>query len=141
MAKNEPETLAQYLKRNMDEKGLSVKDVQRMSGEDIKVSYINDILSGRSTNPSVKKLKALARGAGVDEDEIFDVARGKQPAKKSERAGLDHWQMIQFLKLDEWILRNPDLLELLQKIAKMPQEDQKRIIKSMRESFEKSRRS
>lgn len=70
--------LGEYVKRVMKLKGLTQKDVQRMSGERITDGYVASITTGRATNLSVDKLIALADGLGVDADELFHVACGQQ---------------------------------------------------------------
>lgn len=75
------ETLADYVRRKRTEAGLSTTDVQDRSRKGnrkgISDSYVTRIENGYVTNVSPNKLKALAFGLGVDEDEIFAIARGK----------------------------------------------------------------
>ena len=81
------ETLAQYVTRIMKEKKLRPKDVERRSGDEIDDAYVIKIMNGITTNPSISKTQALAQGLGVDEDELFRVARGLPlKANKSEAA-------------------------------------------------------
>jgi transcriptional regulator with XRE-family HTH domain len=68
--------LGEHVKRVMKLKGLTQKDVQRLSGGRITDGYVASISIGRACNPSVDKLKALADGLGVDMDELFHVACG-----------------------------------------------------------------
>src|ERR1051325_335236 len=70
------ETLGQYVTRIMKAKGLKQDEVRRLSGNRITDGYVRDIMTGRANNPSVEKLKALARGLSVPEDDLFRVARG-----------------------------------------------------------------
>src|SRR6185503_4564109 len=70
--------LGEYVKRVMKLKGLTQKDVQRMSGRRITDGYVASITTGRASNLSVDKLIALADGLGVDTDELFHVASGQQ---------------------------------------------------------------
>ncbi|MGH9840071.1 MAG: helix-turn-helix domain-containing protein [Blastocatellia bacterium] len=72
----EQETLAQFVRRNLREKGLSYAGVQRRAGGAISKGYICDIGNGLEVSLTVKKLQALARGLDVPEDEIFTIARG-----------------------------------------------------------------
>lgn len=71
------ETLPNYVRRIRTEKKLSTVDVERQSGNRISDSYVTRIENGYVKNVSPEKLKALAKGLGVSEDEIFDIARGK----------------------------------------------------------------
>ena len=57
-------------------KGLTQKDVQRMSGGRITDGYVASITTGRAKNLSVDKLKALADGLGVDVDALFEEGDG-----------------------------------------------------------------
>src|SRR5215469_7707748 len=70
------EALSEYVKRVMSEKRLTLREVARLSGSRITQGYVGGIVQGLHTNPSVEKLKALAAGLGVDENEAFRVARG-----------------------------------------------------------------
>lgn len=71
------ETLADYVSRMRQEKRLSLNDVVRQSGNRIANSHVSRIENGLTTNVTTDKLRALAKGLGVSEAEIFAVARGK----------------------------------------------------------------
>jgi transcriptional regulator with XRE-family HTH domain len=71
------ESLAEYVRRVRQEKRLSLNDVVRQSGSEIANSHVSRIENGFSTNVTPEKLRALARGLQVSEDEIFAVAQGK----------------------------------------------------------------
>lgn len=73
------ESLDRYVRRILKEKGLSYADVQERSEGAISDSYIGNIVSGTVGSLTVGKLKALARGLDVCEDEIFAIARGNSP--------------------------------------------------------------
>lgn len=79
------EDLADYVSRVRFEKDLSQRDVEIKSGHSISKGYIGQIenrtVLGRSVTP--QKLQALAKGLGVSEDEVFDVARGVNAAEPS----------------------------------------------------------
>jgi transcriptional regulator with XRE-family HTH domain len=74
------ESLDLYVRRILKEKGLSYSDVQEHSQGAISDSYIGNIVTGTVGSVTVAKLKALARGLDVSEDEVFAVARGNSPA-------------------------------------------------------------
>jgi transcriptional regulator with XRE-family HTH domain len=120
---NGPETLSMYIKRIMEEKGLSLKDVEVMSEGKITDAYVSNIINGDASNPSVEKLKALAVGLSVDEDEIFNVARGISQGRPIERKGGDpsHTRMI--LKLMEKVVVSPALTKILQDLVKLSPKD------------------
>lgn len=73
----ERETLADYVRRVRHAKRLTLHDVEKNSGGGITNSYTSRIENGYVTNVTPEKLQALAKGLGVSEQEIFDVARGK----------------------------------------------------------------
>jgi transcriptional regulator with XRE-family HTH domain len=74
---HENETLADFVLRVRNEKGLSLEDVSERAGGLIGKSHINRIETGASPNPSPQKLQALAAGLGVSEEELFTLVRGK----------------------------------------------------------------
>jgi transcriptional regulator with XRE-family HTH domain len=135
---NGPELLGQYVKRIMEEKGLGLKDVQVLSGDTITDAYVANIVNGNAANPSVDKLKALALGLGVDEDELFLVARGISPGRPVAQKPADpsHTRMI--LKLMEKVVMSPRLTRILQEVVKLSAEDQEEV-KDFIESKQKSK--
>lgn len=75
------ETLQDYVRRIVAEKGLShVKVAQRAKrlGGKLSAGYVNSIIQGHVSNPGIETLKQLALGLGEPEEELFEVARGKQ---------------------------------------------------------------
>lgn len=70
------ETLAEFVSRVRQERRLSLNDVVRQSGNQIANSHVSRIENGLTTNVTTEKLRALAKGLGVSEEEIFTVARG-----------------------------------------------------------------
>lgn len=76
---NERETLADYVRRLIRDKDLSYRQVAQRSGGEISHATVSDIINGRITNPSTSTLVALAKGLGVPVEEVFAVARGKDP--------------------------------------------------------------
>lgn len=74
-----PESLADYVRRVRNEKRLSLADVSLRAGRRIGRTHINRIENGEATGVSVEKLRALAKGLGVPEEEVFTIARGESP--------------------------------------------------------------
>ena len=70
------ETLAEYVRRILGEKQLTLKEVEVRSGRKIGDAYVAHIVRGAARNLSVDKLKALAVGLGEPEEAVFKVARG-----------------------------------------------------------------
>jgi transcriptional regulator with XRE-family HTH domain len=102
------ETLAQYVTRIMQEKNLRPKDVERRSGDEIDDAYVIKIMKGITTNPSISKTQALAQGLGVDEDDLFRVARGLPLTAKQIRGG-EPWPGPVLAKAIERIVASPEL--------------------------------
>src|ERR1700759_763926 len=78
------ESLADYVRRIRNEKGLSLKGVEKASGGRISSGYIWQIENGETTNPTTDKLQALSRGLSIPQDEIFAIARGQSPLTEDE---------------------------------------------------------
>jgi transcriptional regulator with XRE-family HTH domain len=106
------EALPEYVERIMQEKGLKPKDIEIRSGKKIDAAYVFKILHGRSKYPSVVKLQALAEGLGVDEDELFKVARGV-PVKGKYRRGGEPWPGPLLVKALGRIVSSPELTEIV----------------------------
>ena len=70
------EALSDFVRRIRSEKNLSLMNVNRRSGGHIAGSYVSRIENGYILNVTPKKLRALAKGLGVSEDEVFAMARG-----------------------------------------------------------------
>ncbi|MEW6207665.1 MAG: helix-turn-helix transcriptional regulator [Acidobacteriota bacterium] len=77
------ESLGAYIRRLLDERGLSFKDVEMRSGERISHSYVHQIASGQTKNLTVEKIRGLAAGLGVTEEEVFKVVCDTASAERS----------------------------------------------------------
>ncbi len=102
------ESLADFVRRVRQEQSLSLVEVERRSGHSIGRTHINRIENGEQTNPSPRKLQALARGLGVTEEELFAHARG---AVLTEPAAREEKLLIKFRQLPENWQR--DLMKIL----------------------------
>ena len=108
-----PESLADFVRRVRNEHGWSYQDVERRSGHRIGRTYINRIETGESTNPSPKKLQALALGLGVLEEELFARARG---AVIDQRTELEERLLSKFRQLPaHW---QPGLIDIVDTLLK-----------------------
>lgn len=139
MAKRGPDGLAKYIARVLREKRLSLRDVQAMSDSKITDAYVGSILRGRASNPSVEKLQALARGLGVDEDEIFRVARGLAGSNSLTSSGTDPWHSRMILRLMEEVVSKPSVKEILEQVVELSEEDRAVVLRTAK-SFSKSPR-
>jgi transcriptional regulator with XRE-family HTH domain len=113
------EDLRQYVKRTLKLKRLSLRDVQRRSGGDITQGYVGAIIKGTNSNLTVDKLKALARGLGVDEDEIFLVARSAQGQSEARARLSDQAQALSILELLQKTVSDVEMLEILSLLAQL----------------------
>lgn len=74
-------TLAEYVRKIMKEKGLSLYKIAKRSEGQISHSYIQDIVSGKTKRPSAEKLKGLAKGLGENYQDLANIAGGYQREK------------------------------------------------------------
>jgi transcriptional regulator with XRE-family HTH domain len=77
-------TLSEYVRQVMSEKGLTHRQVVINSRGGLSPTYVNDIVQGKISSPTVYKLQLLAKGLGVVEEEIFRVARGMPMGPENE---------------------------------------------------------
>lgn len=119
--KKERETLSSYVRRIAAKKGLShVKIAERAKqlGGTLSAGYVNSVIQGHVKSPKVETLQSLALGLGEPEDDVFEVARGKQ---LSDDAGfrLGVWAMLHRecvkLKTDDDRRAVQPLIDLLKK--------------------------
>lgn len=109
--------LGEYVKRVMKLKGLTQKDVQRMSGDRITDGYVASITTGRASNLSVDKLIALADGLGVDSDELFHVACGQQPDVRARSGNRPDSMMI--LETVQKAVMSPAVTQILDEVVRL----------------------
>ena len=107
-------SLAEYVRRIRNDKDLSLAQICAGSRRQISKTHINRIENGTVARVSLIKLRALALGLGVPEDDLIAVAQGKLPlidATKSEARLLSYFRQ---LAAD----RQEDVLVMLQALAK-----------------------
>ena len=131
--------LAKYVDRVLKEKHLTLRDVQVMSGWKITDAYVGSIIRGRANNPSVEKLQALARGLGVDENEIFRVARGMTGGGSVANREGNPWNSLMIVRMMEQVVSQPGVKEILEEIVELSEEDRAVVLRTAR-SFSKSPR-
>ena len=80
-------TLGDFVRKVRNDKGLSTTEVERRSRQGgkkgISNAYISQIENNYIQNVSPDKLKALAFGLGITEQEIFDIVRGESPNRET----------------------------------------------------------
>jgi transcriptional regulator with XRE-family HTH domain len=117
------DALSKYIKSVMDERGLRIHDVKQRAAGDITESYIGEMLRGSASNPSVSKLRALARGLGVDAAELFKVAAGMEEPGAATPAAGDIAHSLMMLDMMRKIVTSPDLVQLMSEIVRLSYED------------------
>jgi transcriptional regulator with XRE-family HTH domain len=132
MSAADRETLAQYVTRIIKEKDLKHHEVKELSGGRITDGYVRGIMSGKASNPSVDKLKALAQGLGVLEDEIFRVARGLPPQGDGKKTKEQETNYQAILSLMLGSLKNRTLADLLVEASRLPLESQQEAVELLR---------
>jgi transcriptional regulator with XRE-family HTH domain len=96
------EALKSFVRRVRREKNLSTSDIQARSQGKISDAYVSKIENGEVKNVSPEKLRALAEGLGVSEEEIFRVARGLEPTPESLREMMAETFGGQDLSQNDW---------------------------------------
>src|SRR5215210_1175096 len=116
--------LQDYLKQKIREKGLTAKEIEKRSNGGITDSYISKLLRGRTKKPSIPKLKALAKGLGVDENEVFAAAGGELIERGTISA-----PMLVFIM--QKLVDNSDLVTLVQILIRKKPSKIKAILRSL----------
>ena len=70
------ESFGQFVTRILNEKKLSLSDVERKTHKAISDSYLSFIIQDKGVNLTLRKLRALAQGLGVSEAMILEAACG-----------------------------------------------------------------
>src|ERR1044072_1361064 len=117
-------SLQDYLKQKMREKGLTAKEIERRSDGGITDSYISKLLRGHTKKPSIPKLKALAKGLDVDENELFAAAGGEL----IEREGISAPTLVFIMQK---LIDNSDLTTLVQILIKQKPAKIKALLRSL----------
>ena len=112
----------------MSQKQLKVRDVELQSGGMISNGYVSGIMSGTVTNLSIDKLKALARGLGVDVHEILDVICGPRDRSRG-KGGLDAAQWLEFLDFMQQVVASRELQEILKEAVLLSPEERLIVLK------------
>jgi len=131
--------LSEYVKRVMKLKGLTQKDVQRMSGWKITDGYVASITTARATNLSVDKLLALADGLGVDYDELFHVASGSEKATDSKARSTPDSLVI--LETVQQVVMSPVVTQILHELIRLSNEERAALLEYVKRLGSKKRKS
>lgn len=124
VSRKHDEELADYLRQKLNE-GATLRGIEDRSEGGITHSYLSKLLSGAASNPSRDKLKAIALGLGVSEDEVFAAAQGRT---RSESEAFDSEIYLMLKGYDE--LSDKDKSELLPTVRMLSAEIRRRRIKA-----------
>lgn len=122
------ETLSEYVARVMRQTGLSAREVERRSAGSITDAYVMQIVKGSTGNLSIAKAQALAAGLGVDEDELFKIARGIPPKAKAAIIQ-EPWSALTLAKAVERIVDNPEIARAVQLLLSLTPQKLRRLLK------------
>jgi transcriptional regulator with XRE-family HTH domain len=127
------ETLGEYVKRMAEQRGISLKELERRSGGRVTGSHLSKIISGASKNVTVETVVGLALGLDVDPHQVFSVASGYG---QKETAAVDPLVLADAVKK---LATNPDLLDVIREWARMGAKDRETMLESMRFINEQSK--
>lgn len=132
------EKLRDYVRRITKLKGLTNRDVQRLSGGKITDSYVASIKIGRAHNLSAEKLSALAEGLGVDRDELFHVACGTlKPLPDTQKNNPD---LMLILEIMQKAVSVPELPEILNEFLCLSSDERETFLKYVKKLNETGRK-
>ncbi len=109
-------SLPDYVRRLRHERNLSLAEVSARSGGEIGKTHINRIENGLVTSLSLAKLRALATGLGVPEDELVAVAQGRFPKSQSKANEVKLLNYFRHLSTE----RQQDVLRMVRALVDEP---------------------
>jgi transcriptional regulator with XRE-family HTH domain len=117
------EKLRAFVKKIMNEQGLSEWQIEKRSESRITDSYVKDIISGKAKSIGVDKLNALALGLGVDSVTLFKLASREDPRYASHSwpthgvaEATDPWPSHELAGAIDKIVHSPELTEIVKKL-------------------------
>lgn len=132
--------LSRYVRRKLQQKKLTLREVERQAGGEITNSYISKILNGSVTNLTVDKIAALARGLGADGREIFDVVYGESEGLKDDAEVDSPPDALMLLDIMHKVALCPELMEILHEVAELYPEEYPVVFKYLTVLNERKRR-
>lgn len=118
------ETLAQYVKRIMRQKELTIRDVELRCNKKLTHSYVARIIKGKVKNPTLATMIALAKGLDEDLYEIFRAASGQLP-----RQTIDPLLLLEVIQK---VFLHPELLEVVDGWDRLPKKIRDTIVHAVR---------
>jgi transcriptional regulator with XRE-family HTH domain len=83
------ETLGEYVKRMTEQKGISLRELERRSEVRVTSSNLSKIIRGLSINVTVETVVGLAAGLDVDPHEVFSIASARSIKEATEACPVD----------------------------------------------------
>jgi transcriptional regulator with XRE-family HTH domain len=123
------ETLGEYVKRMTQQKGLSLRELERRSGGRVTGSHLSKIVHGSSKNITVETVIGLALGLDVNPHEVFSIASGYIQKEASEADSVDPLVLADAVKT---LATKPQLLDVIREWSRMGDKEQKIVFDSMR---------
>lgn len=124
--------LSEYVRRVMKAKGLTQKDVQRLSGGKITDGYVASISIGRAKNPSAGKLQALGDGLGVDPDVLFHLACGTpEPIAEGHKIS-PAAELLMIMETVHKAIVIPEVVEILNELIRLAPEERAKLLRSLK---------
>jgi transcriptional regulator with XRE-family HTH domain len=117
------ERLSRYVKKIMEEKHLTIRDVEIRSGGGIADAYVNNIFNGKVKTPSAVKLAALAKGLGVSAFEVFSVAVNLDEEDLKAIPKSDPWPAQRLIRAIDKIVSGDELTDIVQALLELPAKD------------------
>jgi transcriptional regulator with XRE-family HTH domain len=126
------ESLSEYVKRVMQQKGLGVRDVERNAKKRITNSHISKVLAGTAKNLQADKIVALAAGLQVSPHEVFSVISGTEQTQRPD--------LMIFADIMQKVAMRPLLLEVLQELLRFEDKDYGGILTALRFMSERNKK-
>jgi len=118
-------TLGDYVSRAMEERNLIAAEVARRSKGSLTANYVSKVMHGDVQNPSIPKLKALAKAIGIKENDLLRVAGVEFDKEESP------WPPETIVRLLQRMISEPELGELVKLAMSKKPEEIKRVIKAL----------
>jgi len=131
MARSKKSQLSRYVARIMKQKGLKQRDIESRSGGEITDGYVSNILSGAADNPSAQKMKALARGLGVDPRALFEAACGPFELPAAGRSSENRPDVSSILEMIQEVAQSRESMMIVQESLKLEPRDRAVVLESL----------
>jgi transcriptional regulator with XRE-family HTH domain len=132
--------LSTYIREIMQQKGLSLRDIEMRSGARITDGYVADILRGTAANPSAEKIKVLAGALGVDAHTLFEVVCGPFEPGTAQPPGEYTTGTLEFLETMQKVAASTDLMKIVDEATQLAPEERAVVLRSMQSLNERRRK-